>query len=157
MKVFLPRIRFKRATRRGPVWVTEALFPNYLFARFDLAMSLRPVQFSFGVQEVVHFGARWPAIPETLIAELKATLGTEELFVVGDAFQPGDAVSITGGALHGLQAVVTRAMPARQRVMVLLEFLGRQTMVEVPAAQLVLTQNQRILAVESDRCTPAAA
>ncbi len=31
--VFCPRIRFKRATRQGLVWVTEAMFPGYLFAR----------------------------------------------------------------------------------------------------------------------------
>src|SRR6185312_13830264 len=36
IEVFLPRIRFKRATRCGPAWVTEALFQNYLFAKFDL-------------------------------------------------------------------------------------------------------------------------
>src|SRR5258705_250702 len=35
VEVFLPRIRFRRKTRQGPAWVTEALFPNYLFARFD--------------------------------------------------------------------------------------------------------------------------
>jgi len=35
LEVFLPRIRFKKHSVRGPVWVTEALFPNYLFARFD--------------------------------------------------------------------------------------------------------------------------
>src|ERR1039458_7771599 len=39
IEVYLPRVRFKRATRRGPVWFTEAFFPNYLFARFDLGRS----------------------------------------------------------------------------------------------------------------------
>ncbi len=35
--VFCPRIRFKRTTRRGVVWVTEGMFPGYLFARFRLS------------------------------------------------------------------------------------------------------------------------
>jgi len=35
---------------------------------------------------------------------------------------------------HGLEAVVERVLPARERVVVLLEFLGRQTMVEVEAS-----------------------
>src|SRR5687768_2875491 len=34
VEVFNPRIRFARPTRHGPAWVTESLFPNYLFARF---------------------------------------------------------------------------------------------------------------------------
>ena len=53
-EVYLPRIRFKRATRRGPVWFTEALFPNYLFARFDPAACLRRVCHARGVRGVVH-------------------------------------------------------------------------------------------------------
>jgi hypothetical protein len=33
--------------------------------------------------------------------------------------------------MHGLQALVTRVMPSKQRVAVLLDFLGRQTVVEL--------------------------
>ena len=68
IEIYLPRIRFKRATRRGPVWFTEALFPNYLFARFDLAACLRRVCHARGVRGVVHFGERWPIVPEDLRA-----------------------------------------------------------------------------------------
>src|ERR1035441_3647403 len=46
--VFLPRIRFQRNTRQGLAWVTEALFPGYLFARFDWHDSLRQVQAAHG-------------------------------------------------------------------------------------------------------------
>src|ERR1700690_4032593 len=70
IEVFLPRIRFKRVTRCGPAWVTEALFQNYLFAKFDLLVSLRHVQAARGVRGVVHFGSRWPTIPEAAIKEL---------------------------------------------------------------------------------------
>ena len=33
--VFLPRVRFQRKTVRGLAWFTEALFPGYVFARFN--------------------------------------------------------------------------------------------------------------------------
>src|SRR5437867_9199724 len=59
VEVFLPRIRFRRTTRRGAVWATEALFPNYLFARFDWHTSLRRVHHAPGVAGVIHFGDRW--------------------------------------------------------------------------------------------------
>ena len=75
LEVFLPRIRFKRATRRGPVWFTEALFPNYLFTRFDLAACLRRVCHAWGVRGVVHFGDRGPIVPEAVIEELRVSLG----------------------------------------------------------------------------------
>ena len=137
LEVFLPRIRFKRPTRQGPAWVTEALFTNYLFARFDLGAHLRRVQSARGVAGVVHFGGHWPAIPDAVIADLRAAIGDQELQVIASEFKPGDAVEIAGGVFHGLQALVTRVIPAKQRVAVLLDFLGRQTAVELADRQLV--------------------
>src|SRR6266699_4848090 len=84
IEVYLPRIRFKRSTRRGPVWFTEALFPNYLFARFDLAAALRRVHHHRGVRGVVHFGQHWPTIPEGVIDELRASVGADEVHVIGE-------------------------------------------------------------------------
>src|SRR5215472_8501834 len=44
IEVFLPRIRYRRSTRLGPAWVNEALFKDYLFARFELSTALRRVK-----------------------------------------------------------------------------------------------------------------
>ncbi len=142
LETFLPRISFKRSTPRGPVWFTEALFPNYLFARFGLAASILAVRHARGVRGVIHFGDRWPAVPEAVVAELRAALGHRELHIVPEALDPGQAVEIAGGVFHGLAAVVLRVMPGQERIAVLLEFLGRQSTVELgldsvvkPAAQ----------------------
>ncbi len=143
IEVYLPRIRFKRATRRGPVWFTEALFPNYLFAKFDLAACLRRLSVTRGVRGVVHFGEHWPVVPETVIEELRASVGTEQVHVVRDELRPGESVRISGGVFHGLQAVVSRVMPSRERVAVLLQFLGQQTSVELPGEALVREGDER--------------
>jgi transcriptional antiterminator RfaH len=143
VEVFLPRIRFKRATRQGTAWVTEALFPGYLFARFDWQASLRLVQHSRGVRGVVHFGERWPAIPENIIHELQQSIGTDELRTIPESFAPGDEVEITEGAMRGLRAVVTRVLPGRERIAVLMEFLGRQTMIELPRHFLLKEGDER--------------
>ena len=145
LEVYLPRVRFKRVTRRGPVWFTEALFPNYLFARFDLAICLRRVCHARGVRGVVHFGGRWPIVPDAIMAELHATIGADQVYVIREELRPGETVQIAGGAFHGLQAVVTRVMPSRARVAVLLEFLGRQTTVELPGESLVRDGDERRL------------
>jgi transcriptional antiterminator RfaH len=137
VEVFLPRIRFRRSRRQGPVWVTEALFPTYLFARFCWTTSLRLVHHSPGVAGVVRFGDRWPTVPDELMRELQAQFAGNELRVISDELTAGDAVEISGGAFHGLTAIVSRVVPARQRVAVLLEFLGRQTCAEVPLDSVV--------------------
>lgn len=133
VEVFLPRVRFQQARRQGLAWATEALFPGYLFARFDWHHALRQVQAARGIRTVVHFGSRWPVIDDATVEDLKRAVGADELHVIAAPLQPGDAVEIAVGAMHGLRAVVSRVMPGRERVAVLLEFLGRQTMIEVPA------------------------
>jgi len=141
--VFLPRIRFKRGARQGMVWVTEGLFPGYLFARFDWQTSLRRVQAATGVRGVVHFGEHWPVIPKEIIEDLRQVVGTDELHTISPKLSPGDAVQIADGTLRGLQAVVSRVMPSRERVTVLMELLGRQTMVELKAQTMIKAGNER--------------
>jgi transcriptional antiterminator RfaH len=136
VEVFLPRIRYQRVTRLGPVWTTEALFQNYLFARFDFETCLRRVEHARSVRGVVHFGERWPTIPDSAIEELRTLMGGEER-EVSDIPEVGEAVRVVAGPLNGLEAVVTRVMPGPQRVTVLMEFLGRQTAVELSRTQVV--------------------
>ena len=145
VEVFLPRIRFKRSRRQGPVWVTEALFPNYLFARFCWKTSLRIVNHAPGVSGVVHFGSRWPTVLDAVMDELHSHFANDAIHVIPDKLSPGDAVRISGGVFHGLTAVITRVLPARERVAVLLEFLGRQTAAELPRAMVIRQANERDL------------
>ncbi len=132
MEVINPRIRFRRVTARGPVWATESMFPGYIFGRFNLKRAFDPVQYSFGVAGVVHFGHFWPVVPDETIEALRAVIGEEEVRLVEPALTVGQEVEIATGAFAGFHGIVTRVMSARDRVTVLLEFLGRQTTVELP-------------------------
>jgi transcriptional antiterminator RfaH len=137
VEVFLPRIRFRRSTRRGPAWVTEALFPGYLFARFPLSALLRRVQSLRGVRGVVHFGHRWPSIPDAVVVQLQSTVGDAEIKILSADLKTGDSTEVVTGVFQGFQALVARVIPSSQRVSVLLDFLGRQTAVELNSDQLV--------------------
>lgn len=142
-EIFLPRVRFKRATRLGTVWVTEALFPGYLFARFNWRTSLRQVKHASGVRDIVHFGDHWPIIPEKTIGELRQSMGTNEPHTISQELSPGDSVRITDGTLRGLHAIVSRVMPSRERVAVLMDLLGRQTMIELTVGSIIKEGNER--------------
>ncbi len=137
IEVFNPRIRYARSTRKGPMVVTESLFPNYLFARFNWKDCLNRVHYAPGIIGVVHFGSRWPTVPDEVMVELRRRIGETELFEIPSNFSAGDDVKISGGIFHGLEAVITQVLPARQRVIVLLDFLGRQTSVELELKSLV--------------------
>jgi transcriptional antiterminator RfaH len=49
----------------------------------------------------------------------------------------GDNVRIAKGAFAGLEAVVTQILPARERVKVLMDFLGRKIEAEVEYASIL--------------------
>ena len=142
-EVFLPRIRFKRTTRERIVWVTEALFPGYLFARFVWDDCFRQVQAARGIRDIVHFGNYWPVIAEATIEEVRKIVGVTGLHTITEELIPGDTVQSAEGSLRGLQGIVSRVMPGRKRVEVLMEILGRQTGVELAVDSLVKEGNER--------------
>jgi transcriptional antiterminator RfaH len=131
VEVLFPRMTFKRKWRQTMKEFTEPLFPNYLFARFNPSKNLAQVRHAYGIQTVVHFGNRLPVIPDEVIEEIRQSLNPEQVCHVDTTLSPGDTVAICTGAFSGLQAVIKTHLPRKQRVMVLLEFLGRQVNVEI--------------------------
>jgi transcriptional antiterminator RfaH len=150
VQIFLPRIRFKRARLKRTAWVTEALFPGYLFARFDWAASSRKVNYARGVRGIVHFGDDCPTIADNIIQDLQQAVGTSDLHTISPEFLPGDAVQVADGTLRGLHAVVSRVMPGRERVAVLMELLGQQTMIELTASSIVKDGNARMAVFQGE-------
>ena len=131
LEVFAPRIRFRRMRAGQPLWATEALFPGYLFAQFEYFERRRQINALPGVTSVVHFGEQVVPVGETVMAELRALVPDNETVEVTADPQPGSEVVIVGGSLRGLRALVTRVIPARQRIAILLELLGGQREVEI--------------------------
>jgi transcriptional antiterminator RfaH len=137
LEIFCPFIRFKRARGAGTMWVTEGMFPGYLFARFVFEHHHRHVASISGVSTIVRFGGQPAEVPEEIIAELRAHVTDHETVVVPQPVEAGTEVQIVGGAFAGLKAVVSRVLPARARIAVLLEVLGMEREVEI-AAESVL-------------------
>jgi transcriptional antiterminator RfaH len=137
VEVFCPRLRVKKATRRGVVTFIESLFPNYLFARFDSKLLLDKIKHSPSVSTIVHFGNRLPIVPEHVINDLRIGFPENEIIDCDRHVEEGDQVTIGEGPFSGLKATVLRVMTPYQRVEVLLEMLGRVTPVIINPASLV--------------------
>ena len=146
VEAFAPQIRFRKSTRRGAVWFVEALFPGYLFARFVYPELHRQVRAVSGVSAVVQFGTRVAVVePATVARLLEAAGGERQAIVIDPAHESGAPVQIAGGPFHGLEGVITTVMPSGQRVKVLLEFLGREVVAEVPIEGLLSRSQPRPL------------
>src|SRR5215831_8085598 len=136
LEVFHPRLRLERATRRGVVRVIEPLFPCYIFVRCSLEQSLDEIRYINGISSLVHFGQRIPVVPDEVVEELRQCFDSEEPMAVEDHLKPGTEVIVAEGALLGSHGLVVRTLPAKFRVQILLDFLGRTTVAEVDRAAL---------------------
>lgn len=141
LPVFHPQLRIERATQRGVVRTTEPLFPCYVFVRCVLEETLNEIQHAVGVNGLVRFGNRIPQVAEEIIGELQEYFAAEAPMAVEDRLSPADEVIIAHGAFAGIHAFVLRVMPARMRVQVLLDILGRPTPVEVDRSAVVRERN----------------
>ncbi len=138
-EVFLPLIKTKKRIRGKWTNRIEPLFPRYLFIRLTMFEdNFAPIRSTRGVHELVRFGEYPAQVPTDLVRALIANqdnlLGiTEERTAT---FEKGQKVTVIDGALKGLTAIVEKDN-GEERVMLLLNLLGRESVLEVEADFLV--------------------
>ncbi|MDQ3120571.1 MAG: transcriptional activator RfaH [Verrucomicrobiota bacterium] len=140
---FSPRLRFRKMTKRGAVWFVEAMFPGYLFAQFVYIDQRRIAEHSPGVRSIVSFGEHIAVIEPETIAALRKTAGEDEIVTIDPEIKVGQSVQIIAGPLQGIEALVTQVLPAKERIRVLLEFLGRPVETEVSTPGVLSLERAR--------------
>ena len=143
IEVFCPRIKYRKATRRGKIWWLEPLFPGYLLAKFDIMEMERAVTFCQGVRGLVRFGSETPDVPEEFVASLIQQVREQcsddsELITVAPAISVGDEVEVAHGPFQGMKGTIRSVAPANERVKVLLEFLSQVQPVDLVLFSLLL-------------------
>ena len=119
------------------MWFVEAMFPGYLFAKFVYSKQHRAVEASHGIRGIVHFGDCLATLPENIVVGLQSRVGAEEVVTIDSSIKIGQAVQITEGPFRGLEVVVTQVLPAKERVRVLFEFLGRSVEMEISTTKVL--------------------
>ena len=138
LETFCPRISYVKKTRRGKVRFVECLFPGYVFIHADLAAAYRNIRSTQGIRDIVAFGERVPMIPGSFVDELRQRIGEENVRdLPAPVPTPGQEVTITEGPFRDLKAVVSGELDARQRVALLLDFLGRQMEIHMRVDELL--------------------
>jgi transcriptional antiterminator RfaH len=120
------------------------MFPGYVFAQFVYAERHRAVEYSAGVHYIVHFGQQVATLPPEAIAALSEKAGEDEIVTIDSEIEVGQAVQIVEGPLHGFDALVTQVLPAKERVRVLLDFLGRSVETELSAPRVLSAEKPRL-------------
>jgi len=143
LPVFFPRIRLEKMTRRGLIRVAEPLFPCYIFVRCVVEERVNEIQHLSGISKLVQFGGKYPRVADAIIEELQACFVQDEAIVLECRLAPGDEVTVAAGAFAGMSAQVLKSLPAKKRVQILLDILGRPTTVEV-GSEAVLSRRSTV-------------
>jgi transcriptional antiterminator RfaH len=112
----------------APTYVTQPLFPRYLFARFNAREQLPKIQFTRGVHNVVRFGESPAFVDQDIIDLLRARIDENGFVKEDDELKPGDKVMINAGPLRNLMGIFEREMNGSDRITILLtaiEYQGR--------------------------------
>ena len=114
----------------------KPLFPNYLFAQFDLMQNYPLVKWGRGVNTILGFGKYPTPISDEVISIIKSR--TDEKNTVKRAYKinKNDSIRITSGPLKDLLGIFDRWISDSGRVRVLLNLIGFQPKVELHYSQL---------------------
>ena len=128
---YLPRYQRERRHARRRDLVKAPLFPGYIFVQFDLeAAAWRSINGTYGISQLVCFGDRPAAVPEGVVEEIVARENQDGLIPLQPrSFRKGEALRIVSGALAECFGLFER-MADRDRVILLLDLLGRKVRVE---------------------------
>ena len=146
VEVFCPRIRFKKATRRGKIWWVEPLFPGYFFAKFLYPEYYRQVAGSHGVSKIVNFAGHIPHLRDDVVDSLREQArahSEDEVIEFTPTVAVGDEVELSEGPFQGVKGVVEEPLSAQDRVKILIEFLGQEQVVEVDLFSLLLPKRPK--------------
>lgn len=118
------------------VTTKRPFFPGYIFVAFDAQSGVwRAINSTHGVTRLVSFANTPAPVPQPIMEALFGRFDEDGTALAPETFVPGDCVSITEGPFADYIAQVD-AMAPDQRVWVLLDIMGRQTRVAVPAQGL---------------------
>ncbi len=116
----------------------EPLFPRYLFINaIAEVQNLAPVRSTRGVISMVRFGTELAVVPDSIIQAIKnridPTTGLIQIKPV--EIKTGDKVRVFDGPLAGITGIV-HERNSETRTLILMELLGRQTIVQVDSLLL---------------------
>jgi len=136
-EIYLPLVRQPRKRKGRRVTVIAPMFPRYLFIHLDSQTdNWGPIRSTLGVVSIVRFGYQPARIPDHLVSMLRAREDDVGIQVVPvEEYKRGGKVRITDGSFMGYEGIFL-AKTSRERVVVLLDILGKHTRTVVDAATI---------------------
>lgn len=112
----------------APTYITQPLFPGYLFIKFNAHEQLSKIRFTRGVRTVVCFGESPASVDENIIDIIRDRIDENGFVKENNELKLGDKVVISAGPLRNLMGIFEREIKGSDRITILLtaiEYQGR--------------------------------
>jgi transcription antitermination factor NusG len=129
---YLPKITIKKINSNPKV---QALFPGYIFVNTSLE-NYSALKYTKGIKKIIKFGDNIPCIFSKEIDDMKMVEEASKIDPVASQIQIGQDVIIAKGSLTG-SIVKVCSLPSKERVGILLSFLGTVRRVTISEKDLI--------------------
>jgi transcription antitermination factor NusG len=130
---YLPKITIKKINTKPKV---EVLFPGYIFVNTSLE-NYSVLKYTMGIKNIIKFGDNITCISNEEIEVMQMAEEKSKINPVVSQIKIGQEVKISEGPLTGIIAKVC-SLPSKERVGILLSFLGSIRRVTVSEKDLSL-------------------
>ena len=129
---YLPKITTKKINASSKV---EVLFPGYIFVNTSLE-NYSALKYTIGIKKIIKFGDKISCLSSDVIEAMQMAEKTSKIDPVAPQMQIGQDVIIAKGSLAG-SIVKVCSLPSKERVGILLSFLGSVRRVTIPENDLI--------------------
>ena len=130
---YIPKITTKK-NNSSPK--EEALFPGYVFVNTSLE-NYSALKYTIGIKNIIKFGYNVAYISDEDILSIQITEETSKVDPISSKIQIGQDAFISRGTLKG-SIVKICSLPSKERVGVLLTFLGSRRRILIPEKDITL-------------------
>lgn len=114
----------------------QPLFPQYIFARFDMDEMYPKIRWMSGVKGVLCFNGKPAVVTDEVISILKRQENRQGVISRIKSFKTNQRVVVQYGVLKDLEGLFLRELSGPDRVLVLMNILGVSTHVQLNPAML---------------------
>jgi len=137
--VYLPSYCKLRRHARKIEKVVAPLFPRYLFVGMEIVTTQwRSIRSTIGIVDIIRNGDTPSPVPHGIVESIRAREDEMGLVAVSEEsdFASGASVCVHGGPFNGCVGIF-ECVTDEERVVVLLDLLGRKVRVQVPLRAVV--------------------
>jgi transcriptional antiterminator RfaH len=124
LNVLKPEIMLRKYKNGIIITKIEPLFPNYVFAEFDLMRCYRLVKYTRGVKYIL-FRDMPVELPGIVVTEIKSRMDENGVVKIAPVrLSPDERVVINHGPFKDFYGIFVKELNRKERILILLEILN---------------------------------